>query len=81
MFLVFLSSRKSLDDYVDVIKSDRTPRDILIQVMLEFGIDLSTSIEEIKIGGHTIFNVDNGLEILGLSCYTGTLMGAGDFTA
>lgn len=53
-------TRSSLDGYADVIKNDRGPEDLLIQVMLELGIELSSKIEQNDIGGHTVFSVDDG---------------------
>ena len=40
------------------IKEDRTPFDLLFQVMLELGKPLSAKIEEIDIGSKKIFKVD-----------------------
>ena len=52
----------SLDDLADNIKEDRTPEDLLFQVMLDLGILLSSKIEENLIGGKKVFNVaDNFL--------------------
>lgn len=44
----------------DNIKSDRTPDDLLFQVMLDLGVLLSSKIEEIVIGGKKVFNVADG---------------------
>ena len=52
--------RQSLDDYIDVIKEHRNSEDLLIQVMLELGIELSSRIEQKDVHGHTIFSVDDG---------------------
>ena len=46
--------------YVDNIKDDRTPEDLLIQVMLKLGINLSVKIEEKIVAGKRIFSVDEG---------------------
>lgn len=54
------TSRSSLDDYTSIIKSDRTSEDLLIQVMLELGIELSVTISNKEIDGHTVFDIDNG---------------------
>lgn len=48
-----------LDNLVDNIKEDRTPEDLLFQVMLDLGILLSSKIEESVIGGKKVFNVEN----------------------
>lgn len=44
----------------DNIKEDRTPEDLLFQVMLDLGVLLSSKIEESAIGGKKIFNVADG---------------------
>lgn len=48
------------ESLADNIKEDRTPEDLLFQVMLELGILLSSSIEESIIGGKKVFNVAGG---------------------
>lgn len=48
-----------LDNLVDNIKEDRTPEDLLFQVMLDLGILLSSKIEESVIEGKKVFNVEN----------------------
>ena len=51
-----------LDRMEDNIKEDRTPEDLLFQVMLDLGVLLSSKIEEITIAGKKVFNVaDNFL--------------------
>lgn len=47
-----------LDGMVSNIKEDRTPLDILFQVMLELGIELSAKIEERTIAGKQCFIVN-----------------------
>lgn len=44
---------------VDNIKKDRTPEDLLFQVMLDLGVLLSSKIEQSTIGGKTVFNVED----------------------
>lgn len=41
----------------DNIKADRTPEDLLFQVMLDLGVLLSSKIEETELGGKRVFNV------------------------
>lgn len=41
------------------IKNDRTPEDLLFYSMLELGVPLSEKIEQISIGSHTLFKVEN----------------------
>jgi len=51
-----------LDSLEDNIKEDRTPEDLLFQVMLDLGVLLSSKIEETEIAGKKVFNVaDNFL--------------------
>jgi len=50
----------SLDDFTDNIKEDRTPEDLLVQVMLDLGILLSSKIEVIELLGKKIFSVADG---------------------
>ena len=49
-----------LDTTIDNIKEDRTPEDLLFQIMLELGVLLSEKIEESEIAGKKVFNVANG---------------------
>ena len=46
--------------FVDNVKSDRTPEDLLFQVMLDLGILLSSPIELTEIAGKKVFNVADG---------------------
>lgn len=43
----------------DNIKEDRTPEDLLFQVMLDLGVLLSSNIEETTIAGKKVFNVED----------------------
>ena len=47
-----------LAEAADNIKSDRTDEDLLFQVLLDWGVDLSLHIEKRTIGNHTVFFVD-----------------------
>lgn len=49
-----------LGAFIDNIKSDRTPEDLLFQVMLDLGVLLSSKIEEMEIDGKKVFNVADG---------------------
>lgn len=51
------------DLMTDNIKEDRTPEDLLFQVMLDLGVTLSTKIEETVIAGKKVFNVADGFLI------------------
>lgn len=52
-----------LDMFADNIKEDRTPEDLLFQVMLDLGVLLSSKIEETEIAGKKVFNVADGFLI------------------
>lgn len=51
-------TQETLDGLADNIKPDRTPEDLLFQVMLDLGIMLSSKIEESVIDGKKVFNVE-----------------------
>ena len=48
------------DTLADNIKEDRTPEDLLFQVMLDLGVLLSSKIEETTIADKKVFNVADG---------------------
>ena len=52
-------SQTLLDDLTDNIKADRTPLDLLFQVMLDLGKPLSAKIEEKIIAGKHVYIVNN----------------------
>lgn len=52
-----------LDMMADNIKEDRTPEDLLFQVMLDLGVELSSKIEETTIASKKVFNVADGFLI------------------
>ena len=45
---------------VDNVKQNRTSEDLLFQVMLDLGIELSATIRSEELGGRNVWNVDNG---------------------
>jgi len=49
----------SLDLFVDNIKPDRTPEDLLFQVMLDWGVDLALPIARQTIQNKEVFFVDD----------------------
>lgn len=58
--------QKQLDLFADHIKSDRRPEDLLFQVFLDWGLDLTLPIAKETIDGKTVFFVaDNAL----LACF------------
>ncbi len=48
------------ENLADNIKDDRTPEDLLFQVMLDLGVTLSSQIEQIEIAGKRVFTVADG---------------------
>jgi adenine-specific DNA-methyltransferase len=55
---------KSLQDSVEHIKSDRTEQDILFEIMLKLGYELTEPINKKTITGKTVYNVNNGALII-----------------
>ncbi|MDD5903960.1 MAG: site-specific DNA-methyltransferase [Clostridium sp.] len=52
--------QRDLFSLVDNVKPDRTPEDLLFQVMLDLGVLLSSPIEVTEIAGKKVFNVADG---------------------
>lgn len=52
--------QQDLFSLVNNVKEDRTPEDLLFQVMLDLGVLLSSSIETKEIAGKKVFNVADG---------------------
>lgn len=52
--------QRDLFSQVDNVKEDRTPEDLLFQVILDLGVLLSSSIETNEIAGKKVFNVADG---------------------
>ena len=53
-------NQRQLEMFADNIKPDRTPEDLLFQVMLDLGILLSSDIQETEIAGKKVFSVAGG---------------------
>lgn len=53
-------NENNLFNMVDNVKPDRTPLDLLFQVMPELNIELSAKIEEKEVNGKKVFFVDGG---------------------
>lgn len=49
----------SLDLFADNVKPDRTPDDLLAQIMLDWGLPLSLKIEQVTLAGKKVFRVAN----------------------
>ena len=54
------TQQQDLFSLVDNVKPDRTPEDLLFQVMLDLGVTLSSKIEETTIAGKKVFDVADG---------------------
>ncbi len=52
-------SQEDFLTHVDNIKEDRTPEDLLFQVLLDWGVNLSLPIDQQVIAGKTVFLVDS----------------------
>jgi adenine-specific DNA-methyltransferase len=52
-------AQSQLELHTDNIHKDRSPEDLLFQVLLDWGVDLSLAIEQETIDGKTVFFVDN----------------------
>ena len=59
-------NQDQMELFADNIKPDRTPGDLLFQIMLDLGILLSSDIQETEIGGKKVFSVADGYLI---SCF------------
>lgn len=53
--------KANLEMFVDNIKPDRTPEDLLFQVMLDWGVDLALPITKQSIQGKDVFFVDGNV--------------------
>lgn len=58
---------QQLELYAQNIKEDRTENDILFEVLLKYGLDLTVPIEEKSIAGNTVYNVGAGTMFVCLS--------------
>lgn len=54
-------SQEGLFDQIDNIRPDRTAEDLLFQVLLDWGVDLTLPIATETIGGKTVFFVDGNV--------------------
>ncbi len=56
----FENLKENLLDSVDNIKADRTSEDILYEILLKYGLDLTLPIKEIVIENKTVYSIDYG---------------------
>ncbi|MBK5242624.1 site-specific DNA-methyltransferase [Clostridium sp.] len=47
-------------DMINPIKEDRSQEDVVYEILLKYGVDLTMSIEEIDINGYKVFSVGKG---------------------
>ena len=52
---------KTLEEYIENVKSYRTNKDILFELILKFGLDLNVSIEEKQISQKTVISIGKGI--------------------
>lgn len=60
---------KTLEESVEHLKADRTEQDILFELLLKLGLDLTVSIEEKTIAGKTVYSVGAGTLLVCLAPY------------
>jgi len=60
-------TERTLEDYISNIKSDRREEDVLYEVLLKYGLDLTLSITEHSIAGQKVFDIGMGALIICLS--------------
>ena len=58
---------EQLDAFANNIKTDRTEEDILFEILLKYGLDLTVAIEEKTIEGQKVFSVGQGTLFICLS--------------
>ena len=51
-------NQEDLDRYQNHLKPDRSTEDLLVQIMLDLGLPLSLKIEEIKILGKSVYQLE-----------------------
>jgi adenine-specific DNA-methyltransferase len=49
--------QEQMDMFADNVKPDRTPDDLLVQIMIDWGLPLSLKIEQVEISGKHVFRV------------------------
>lgn len=63
--------KANLDLFVNNIKPDRTPEDLLFQVMLDWGVDLALPVAKENVLGKEVFFVDNNALAACFDAYSG----------
>ncbi len=57
----------SLEEYADHIKPDRSQQDILFEILLKLGLDLTVPIDQKTVGTHTVHSIGGGVLLACLS--------------
>ncbi len=63
----FDNFERTLDDYITNIKNDRSEHDILYEILLKYGLELTLPIEERTIAGKTVFVIGYGALVICLA--------------
>jgi adenine-specific DNA-methyltransferase len=56
--------QKVLEDYISNIKDGRSENDVLYEILIKYGLDLTLPVEERKIAGKTVFVIGAGALII-----------------
>jgi len=57
-------NEEGLSSYINNIKSDRSEEDVLYEILLKYGLDLTLPIEEKNIAGQKVFDIGMGALII-----------------
>lgn len=63
----FELDENQLESFVENIKPDRREDDVLYEVLLKYGLDLTLPITEHSVGGHKVFDIGKGELVICLS--------------
>lgn len=65
--LDFDLTEQDLEDQIDNIKYERMEEDVLYEILLKYGLDLTLPIKEHRIAGHKVFDIGMGALMICLS--------------